>query len=145
MGKIGDFVLMDSLCQITPFTIYDINFQYITQKIFFSSIVQKYCIILNLNSSDIISLFIINKEINITNPTELKSSDSPPKFICENYSYFFLKYFLGENYIEKCTSEIDYMISNFTCYKFTYNYKAFEFSFNCSEKYPYEIVETHKC
>ena len=138
LGILGNFILGDSI----PFTIYDNT--YFTQKIFFSSIAQKYCIILNLNSSNILSLFIINKDINITNPTELKSSDSPPKFICENYSDNF-KILLEENFIEKCSSEINYMISNFSWYKFTINYKAFEFSFNCSKKYPYEIVETHKC
>ena len=47
------------------------------------------------------------------------------------------------NYIEKCTSEINYITSNFTCNN--YIYKTFEFSFNCSEKYPYEIVDSHKC
>ena len=46
LGKIGDFVLGDLLCQITPFTIYDINFHYITQKIFFFFYCSKilYCI-----------------------------------------------------------------------------------------------------
>ena len=47
------------------------------------------------------------------------------------------------NFIEKCTSEINYITSNFTCDN--YIYKAFEFSFNCSKKYPYELVDTHKC
>ena len=50
---------------------------------------------------------------------------------------------LEGNYIEKCTSEIDYITSKFTCNN--YNHKTFNFSFNCSEKYPYEIVTTHKC
>ena len=35
------------------------------------------------------------------------------------------------------------MISNFTCYNDIY--KDYEFSFICSEKYPYEIIKTHKC
>jgi hypothetical protein len=101
-------------------------------------------------------LFIINKEIKIVNPTELKSSDSPPEFICENYSINNntnctnnlsdineFKILSENNYIEKCTNELNYIRSNFSCEN--YNYKTFEFSFNCSEKYPYEIVETHKC
>ena len=50
---------------------------------------------------------------------------------------------LERNYLEKCTSEINYITSNFACNN--YIYKNFEFSFNCSEKYPYEIVATHKC
>jgi len=142
-GLLGDFNLRDSFCQNKPFIMY-FQFEYFLHKIFFSSAAQKYCIILNLylNSSEIISFFIINKEIKIINPTELKSSDSPPKFICENYTNDYLN--LSENnFLEKCTSEIDYMISNFTC--FNYTYKTFEFSFNCSKKYPYEIVETQKC
>ena len=101
-------------------------------------------------------MFIINKEINIINPTELKSSNPPIEYICENYSIFNdtnctnnvsliddFKRLSERNYIEKCTSEINYIKSNFTCYN--YIFKAFEFSFNCSEKYPYELLDTHKC
>ena len=142
LGILGDFVLGNSLNEIRPFTIYDFKYDFSSYKIVFSSVAQKYSIILNLNFSDIISLFIINKEINIINPTELKSSDSPSNFICENYSDNFQN-LLTDNFIEKCSHEIDYMKSNFSWYNFTY--KTFEFSFNCSEKYPYEIVETHTC
>ena len=66
-GLLNGFDLEDSLCNISPFLTYGSN----KQKIFFSSIAQKYCTILNSNYSKIISLFIINKEINIINPTEL--------------------------------------------------------------------------
>jgi len=130
LGILGDFMLGESFCKIKPFTITEIQSNYFSNKIFFSSVAQKYCIILNLNSPVIISLFIINKEIKINNPTELKSADSQSKFICENYKDDYL-YLLENNFIEKCTNEIDYIISNFTC--------------NCSEKYPYKIIETHKC
>ena len=151
MGILSNLVLGDSCCKSEPFKIYGNSFHSIS----FSSVAQKYCIILNLNTSNIISMFIINKEINIINPTELKSSNSPPEYICENYSIFnntnctsklsLVDYFkrLERNYLEKCTSEINYITSNFTCNN--YIYKNFEFSFNCSEKYPYEIVATHKC
>ena len=151
MGILSHLVLGDTCCKNEPFNLYTNSFH----SIFFSSVAQKYCIILNLNTSNIISMFIINKEINIINPTELKSSKSPPEFICENYSIYnntnctnnlsLVNYFkrLERNYLEKCTSEINYITSNFTCNN--YIYKNFEFSFNCSEKYPYEIVATHKC
>jgi len=113
-GILSNFILGNSFCQNTPFIISEAQSFIYLHRIFFSSAAQKYCIILNLNSPEIISLFIINKEIKIINPTELKSSDSPPKFICENYTNDYLK--LSENnFLEKCTTEIDYIISNFTC------------------------------
>ena len=101
-------------------------------------------------------MFIINKEIKIVNPTELKSSDSPPEFTRENYSIYNntncsnnlpnineFKLLSEMNYIEKCTIELDFIRSKFPCDYYTYH--TFEFSFNCSEKYPYEIVETQTC
>jgi len=150
MGKLSDLYLGDSCCKIQPFIIYGYNYH----SIFYSSVAQKYCIILSLNNSNYVSSFIINKEVHIINPTELKSSNSSPEFICENYSNYNnascntslindFKSLSESNYIEKCTSEINYITTNFTCKN--YNYKTFEFSFNCSEKYPYEIVDTHKC
>ena len=151
-GKLSDLVLGDTYCNNEAFTIYKNSFH----SILFSSDTQKYCIILNVNDSNIISFFVINKDIHIINPIELKSSDSPIEYICEKYSIFndinctnsvsLIDNFkrLSENkYLEKCTSEINYITSNFTCGN--YNYKTFEFSFNCSEKYPYEIVNAHKC
>ena len=151
-GILGDLVLGDTSCKNEAFTIYEKSLN----TILFSSHTQKYCIILNLNTSNIISMFLINKEINIINPIEMKSSDSPPKYICENYLIFNdtnftnnlslkddFKRLSENNFIEKCTSEINYITSNFTCDN--YIYKAFEFSFNCSKKYPYELVDTHKC
>ena len=150
-GRLGNLILGDTCCKREPFKIIENNLH----TIFFSSFAQKYGIILNLNNTYLVSSFIINKEINIINPTELKSSNSPPEYICENYSIYnnsnctnnlnLVDYFkrLERNYLEKCTNEINYITSNFTCNN--YNYKTFEFSFNCSEKYPYEIVATHKC
>ena len=75
-GILSNFILGNSFCQNTPFIISEPQYSYYLHRIFFSSAAQKYCIILNLNSPEIISLFIINKEIKIINPTELKSSDS---------------------------------------------------------------------
>ena len=151
-GKLSDLVLGDTYCNNEAFTIYKNSFH----SILFSSDTQKYCIILNVNDSNIISFFVINKDIHIINPIELKSSDSPIEYICEKYSIFNdihctnnvsliddFKRLSENNYLEKCTSEINYITSNFTCGN--YNYKTFEFSFNCSEKYPYEIVNAHKC
>ena len=147
----SDLVLGDTCCKSEAFKIYEKSLN----SILFSSDAQKYCIILNLNASNIISSLIINKEINIINPTELKSSESPTEYICENYLIFndtkcpnnlsLVNDFerLGKKYLEKCTSEINYITSNFTCNNFIN--KTFEFSFKCSEKYPYEIVATHKC
>ena len=151
-GILSDLVLGDICCKREQFKIVTNNLH----SIYFSSVAQKYCIILNLNTTKIISSFIINKEVHIVNPIELKSSNSSPKYICENYSIYnntnctnnlsLINYFKGlseRNYLEKCTSETNYITSNFTCNN--YIYKTFEFSFNCSEKYPYEIVDTHKC
>ena len=148
-GILGDLVLGDSCCKSEAIKIYEKSIN----SILFSSVAQKYCIISNLNSSNIISSFIINKEINIINPTELKSTDSPPEYICENNLIFndtncpnkssLIDDRIERNYYKKCTSEINYITSNFTCNNFIN--KTFEFSFNCSEKYPYEIVNSHKC
>ena len=150
LGILNNLVLGDTCCKMEPLKIYKNNLH----SIFFSSVAQKYCIILNLNYTNVTSMFIINKEVHIVNQTELKSSDSPIEFICENYSNYKnesctnnlslidgFKKLSERKYIEKCTSEINYITSNFTCKN--YIYKSFEFSFNCSEKYPYEIVETN--
>ena len=155
LGIVGDKLLGNSCCKINLGLDFFYSYR-VSQLIFFSSVAQKYCFISKLYSQEIISLFIINKEIKIVNPTELKSSDSPPEFICENYSINNntnctnnlsdineFKILSENNFIEKCTNELNYIRSNFSCEN--YNYKTFEFSFNCSEKYPYEIVETHKC
>ena len=156
-GKIDNRILGDSCCNINlNLYLNYYNSAYASQLIFFSSVAQKYCFISYFDSPDKISLFIINKEIKIVNPTELKSSDSPPEFICENYSIYNntncsnnlsdineFKLLSEKNYIEKCTIELDYIRSKFPCDYYTY--QTFEFSFNCSEKYPYEIVETHTC
>jgi len=152
-GKLDDLILGDTCCKSKAFIIIENSLH----SIFFSSVAQKYCILLNLNTTNIISSFIINKEVHIVNPTELKSSDHPLEFLCEDYSNYnktsctndstleqgLQRRLLEGNYIEKCTSEIDYITSKFTCNN--YNHKTFNFSFNCSEKYPYEIVTTHKC
>ena len=154
LGMLSDLELGDSCCKANlDLTFYSF---FTFHLIFFSSIAQKYCIISNINYLEIISLFIINKEIKIINPTEIKSSDSPPEFICENYSIYNntnctnnlslindFKKLLEKNYLEKCTIEIDYITSNFTCDN--YYYKKFEFLFSCSEEYPYEIVEINQC
>lgn len=98
-GILSNLSLGNSFCQNTPFIISEGKYGYLLHKIFFSLAAQKYCIILNLDSPEIISLFIINKEIKIINQTELKSSCSSPKFICENYTNDYLN--LSENYFLK--------------------------------------------
>ena len=123
-GILGDLVLGDSCCKSEAIKIYEKSIN----SILFSSVAQKYCIISNLNSSNIISSFIINKEINIINPTELKSTDSPPEYICENNLIFndtncpnnssLIDDRIERNYYKKCTSEINYITSNFTCNNF---------------------------
>ena len=144
-GMLSDLELGDSSCKIKFDLTFNSFFTY--HLIFFSSVAQKYCIISNIDYLEIISLFIINKEIKVINPTEIKSSDSPPEFICENYSIYNntndLKKLLEKNYFEKCTIEIDYIKSKFECDN--YIYKKFEFSFSCSEEYPYEIIEINQC
>ena len=47
------------------------------------------------------------------------------------------------NYLEKCSNELIYIRNSCSCCQF--KYKTVEFSFNCSKKFPYEIVQTHKC
>ena len=147
-GTLRDLTLGDSCCNYNNdnFVFYS---SYDLHSILFSSITQKYCFIGNLyNGVKKITMFIINKDINIINPVELKSTSKD--FICEDYTNYKNQSCLNNeniqvlndtsmNYLEKCSSE------KLNCACNNLNYKSFEFSFNCSAKIPYELVEENKC
>ena len=150
-GALGDFIIGNSSCNYKSFSLISLSTQF---SITFSSIAQKYSLITNIKDSDTLALLIINKDINIINPVELKPKYPLEIYTCENYSTFKnsanlpntnLQYLNDSsmNFLEKCTNEIKHIQSTCSCN----NYKniTFNFSFSCSEKFPYEIIKNHIC
>ena len=147
-GTIRNFILApidqneNSLC--SPLTH---NSDYL-HSIEFSLYTQKYCFIGYFLWSKTTS-FIINKEINIINPIVKNSKNNLKEFICENYSdfnpqstdYIFL-HDSSMNYLPKCTLEST--IINENCQYHIINTKIFSFNFNCSKKFPYELIHENK-
>ena len=149
-GSLGDLILGNSCCNCKPFTISSSSYN--LQSILFSSLTQKYCFVGNINNVRTITIFYINKEIDIKNPYEIKPSYPLQNFLCENYSIYNNNNNCSVNlnlnntsikYLEKCTTEFEYIKSRCSCN--IYNNKTFTFSYNCSKKFPYEMKEENKC
>ena len=49
------------------------------------------------------------------------------------------------NYIEKCIPEHDFLASKGNCSNPKYITKTFPFSFKCSEKFPYKMINQKRC
>ena len=123
---------------------------YNLHTILFSSYTQRYFFLGNYDNSEKLTSIIINKEINIINPIERNSKNNIIEYSCENFSDFNstsdFSIFLNNSsmkYLPKCTneaSEISSCASNFIL-----NKKKFEFSLNCSVKYPYVLIQENKC
>ena len=130
----------------SPIIIYSNNLH----TILFSSYTQSYCFIGNIINDKVLSSIIINKEIKIINPIE-KKSDNNQLYVykCENFTDFnpksdYFKFLKDSsmNYLPKCSNDLT-LISN--CSNIIENQKTFKFSFNCSEKFPYELIKENKC
>ena len=151
-GIIRDFIFApleknnNNTC--SPITINSYNRHTIT----FSTYTRKYCFIGNINDIEKLSYIIINKDINIYIPIEKNSNKNVSEFACENFTDFnpnskfftFLKN-SSMNYLPKCTIESP-LVSN--CNPSIYNIqnkKKFVYSYNCSGKFPYELIEENKC
>ena len=136
-GSLNDLTLGVSCNNYKLFKISNNNYNTHLHSILFSSLTQKYCFVGNINNERIMTLFYINKEINIKNPHELKPSYPLKDILCESH------YSSDTNYLEKCTTEYEYVQSKCICDNF--NNKTFDFLYNCSKKFPYEIIEENKC
>ena len=151
-GTIRNFILAPndqtstSSCTCAALTIYSNSLH----TILFSSYTQKYCFIGNVYSNKLTS-FILNRDINIINPIEKNSKEEPLEYICENFTdfnpissnYIFLNNSIM-NYLPKCTLETS--ILNQCCNNnYIKNTKTFIFNFNCSENFPYELINENKC
>ena len=140
----GDLISDNSYCTYNFFQYYWNNFH----SIFFSSLTQKYCFVGNIfdinNYNNRIAILYINKDIKVKNPHELKPSYPLINFLCENYSNYNINYSNNSSmiYLEKCTTEYEYIKTYSNC---TFYNKTYDFLYNCSEKFPYEIVENNIC
>ena len=152
-GALRDFIVDDSCCSCQSFKFISLSTQF---SIIFSSIAQKYGLVTSIGDYNTVSLFIINKDINIINPIELTPKYPLENYVCENYSNFKnqnsaclensnMQYLSDSsmNYLEKCSNEIKHIKSTCSCNN--YKIKTFNFSYSCSEKFPYEIIKTHIC
>ena len=142
-GYLGDLTLDNSYCTYKLFQHVEKNFH----SIFFSSLTQKYCFVGNIydiNNNYRIAILYINKDIKVKNPHELKPSGPLFNFLCENYSNYSINYSNNSSmiYLEKCTTEYEYIKTYSNC---TFYNKTYDFLYNCSEKFPYEIVENNIC
>ena len=151
-GVLRDLTLGDSCCYNSQFLIPSNDLH----SILFSSLTQKYCFIGNVNSTNLMTMFIINKELTIHNPVELNANYPLKELICENYTNFNnitcqqntdIQQILNNKtmkYLEKCTTDLNYIKTNFTCKN--HNYKTFNFSYDyCSKKIPNKLVNEDKC
>ena len=143
LGAVRNFTIDDSCINCNPFNfIYLYNIYEISHSILFSTITQRYSFIGNIkdnNSNNGISLFILNKDINIINPKEIEISYSL-EFICEDYSNFNNSNYKGNiqlineinnnkiRFIEKCNHDFNKI--NSTCSFLKYNLKTFNITYN---------------
>ena len=143
LGAVRNFTIDDSCINCNPFNfIYLYNINEISHSIPFSTITQRYSLIGNIkdnNSNNVISLFILNKDINIINPKEIEISSSL-EFICEDYSNFNNSNCTGNTqlineinnnkirFIEKCNHDFNKI--NSTCSFLKYNLKTFNITYN---------------
>ena len=153
-GAVRDFSPGDMCCSCQKFKYFNYN-DFYYHYIFFNSLAQRYCLIASVNGDgNIFALLIINKEVNVVNPRELKPLFNPlQNYTCENYSkkvncsdYITYQNYLKNsslNYLEKCSKEYNLIASSCTCGNLKNT--SFDFSFKCSEKFPYEIIESKKC
>ena len=147
-GTIRSLTLGDSCCSYNTFQTQSIYLH----SILFSSLTQKYCFIGNVDSSNTMIMFILNKDVKIYNPIELNSNYSIHNIICEDYFNYkkiscstnnldFQKLLSNTsmNYLEKCTTDLIYIRGNSPCS--IDNYKTFNFSL----KYPHELIDENRC
>ena len=153
-GAVRDFSPGDLCCSCQQFKFFSYDSFYY-HYIFFNSLAQRYCLISSVNGDgNIFALLIINKEVKVVNPRELKPLFNPlQNYTCENYSkkvecsdYITYQNYLKNsslNYLEKCSKEYNLISSSCTCGNLKNT--SFDFSFKCSKKFPYELIESKKC